>query len=89
MSKEKVYINYSGPTDITGQKLENLLKISGGRDTLKAKGKVELVIGWGAKTKNARARDIAGIPWDEECQVPKACTGTRLDRHQALREQAT
>lgn len=48
MDKKNAYIWYSGATDVTGKALETKLGITGGRE--KPKGK-ELVIGWGAKTK--------------------------------------
>jgi len=52
MKKEdkNAYLWYSAATDITGKKLAEELGISHGSD--KPKGK-KLVIGWGAKTKNA------------------------------------
>lgn len=50
MTEKNVYIHYSGATDVTGQKLQEALKISGGKTAPKGK---KIVIGWGAKTKDA------------------------------------
>ena len=49
MSEKDVYIYYSGATDVTGQKLQEALKVSGGTSAPKTPKKI--VIGWGAKTK--------------------------------------
>ena len=46
-----VYIYYSGATDKTGQLLADALKVQGGR--VKPKTAQTVVIGWGAKTKEA------------------------------------
>jgi glutathione synthase/RimK-type ligase-like ATP-grasp enzyme len=46
-----VYIYYSGATDKTGGLLAEALEIQGGRE--KPKGAQQIVIGWGAKTKDA------------------------------------
>jgi glutathione synthase/RimK-type ligase-like ATP-grasp enzyme len=51
MAKNDVYIYYSGATDVTGKKLQDSLDISGGAVT--PKGAKKIVIGWGAKTKEA------------------------------------
>ena len=45
---EKVYIYYSGATDVTGPRLAELLKVGSGKDFPKDK---DLVIGWGCKLK--------------------------------------
>ena len=50
MSNKDVYIHYSGATDVTGLKLQEALKVTGGKTV--AKGK-KIVIGWGSKTKDS------------------------------------
>lgn len=45
----KIYIYYSGATDKTGSALVEAMKLSGG--TTKPKGAQDIVMGWGAKTK--------------------------------------
>ena len=50
MPKNKVYIYYSGATDITGKKLQEALDITGGNKR-PAQAK-KFVIGWGCKTKD-------------------------------------
>lgn len=49
---KNVYIWYSGATNVTGEKLAEALGITGGR-TKPAPSKACMVIGWGAKTKEA------------------------------------
>lgn len=49
MDRKSAYVYYSGATDITGKKLVEELKITGGRE--KPGKEKTLVIGWGAKTK--------------------------------------
>lgn len=49
MTRNDVYIWYSGATDITGQKLVNELKVTGGKKKPAGKG---MVIGWGTKTND-------------------------------------
>jgi len=45
---KKVYIMFSGATDVTGSALQKALDITGGKTAPKTKK--ELIIGWGAKT---------------------------------------
>jgi hypothetical protein len=47
-TNEKVYIYYSGATDVTGPKLAELLNVGSGKDFPKDK---DLVVGWGCKLK--------------------------------------
>lgn len=50
MGKNNVYIYYSGATDVTGKKLQEGLGITGGNKK-PTKKSLQMVIGWGAKTK--------------------------------------
>lgn len=85
MTRKDVYVWYSGPTDITGKKLVEELKVTGGKD--KPDRTKEMVIGWGTKTKKEaviNAKKVLNHVNEIRANRNKHTTLTRLVREKDM-----